>query len=88
MIFNRPIYSQARYKENGEPYIEVLWPGVERDDFDVEVVDDVLTVVNGDYTEKFRLASSLNLKKATATYEGGILTITFKRKKGQKIAVM
>ena len=87
MNFYRPICSKALYKDNGEPYIEVLWPGVEKDDFDIEVVDDVLTVVNGDYTEKFRLASSLNLKKAKATYEGGILTITFKKKKGQKIAV-
>ena len=83
-MFNKPLYSNTTFNEEGTQSINILWPGSTKKDFDIKVVDSTLFVSSGEYKEKFVLTDKVNLKGITASYEGGILSISFPRKKSDK----
>jgi HSP20 family protein len=73
-------------------YVRAELPGVTRDDINVEMVDDYLTIQavrkqkTGDREESFSFSRSVSIPdavqadKVTAAYENGVLTVTLPKK--------
>ncbi len=90
------------YEDKENTYVRAELPGVERNDINVEVVDDYLTVTavrkvkEGEREESFSFSRSIAIPesvqsdKVVARYENGVLTVTLPKKeeaKPRKIAV-
>ena len=79
-------------------YVRAELPGVNRDDINVEVVDDYLTITaarktpaaDGKGEESFSFSRSVSLNgavqadKVSATYENGVLTVTLPKREEAK----
>lgn len=64
--------------------VNIVSPGKKKSDFDIELVDNILTVSIGNYFEKFKLTDKVDQKKISAEYESGILTVSLPRKESVK----
>jgi len=86
------------YEDKDNTYVRAELPGVSRDDINVEVVDDYLTITaahktptaDGKGEESFTLNRSVSLNdsvhadKVSATYENGVLTVTLPKREEAK----
>ena len=90
------------YEDADNTYIRAELPGVNRDDINVEMVDDYLTITaakkskEGEQEQSFSFSRSVNVPQAvqadkvSAAYENGVLTVTLPKKeeaKPRKISV-
>jgi HSP20 family protein len=86
------------YEDKDNIYVRAELPGVNRDDINVEMVEDYLTVSatrkspagEGQGEESFSFSRSINIAddvqadKVTATYENGVLTVTLPKREEAK----
>ncbi len=80
--FREPFYDQFVDENKGELKLVVELPGVEKEDIDLNALEDELTLsaVHGDrkYKAKIKFKVSVEPESATASYRNGILEVTFK----------
>jgi HSP20 family protein len=86
------------YEDKDNTYVRAELPGLNRDDINVEVVNDYLTINgnrkvtddDGKVTETFSLNRSIALSesvqadKVSASYENGLLTVTLPKREETK----
>ena len=86
------------YEDKDHTYVRAELPGVKRDDINVEMVDDYLTIAavrktlaaDGKAEESFSFSRSINIVdeiqagKVTAAYENGVLTVTLPKREEAK----
>ena len=86
------------YEDKDNTFVRAELPGVNRDDINVEVVDDYLTITaarkttaaDGKGEESFSFSRSVSLNDAVqadkvgATYENGVLTVTLPKREEAK----
>jgi Molecular chaperone (small heat shock protein) len=86
------------YEDNDNTYVRAELPGVNRDDINVEMVEDYLTIsasrktpaTDGQPEQSFSLSRSVNIPdevqadKVSATYENGVLTVTLPKREEAK----
>ena len=88
------------YEDRDNNYVRAELPGVRRDDINVEMVEDYLTITaqrkEADDEESFSFSRSLSVPeqvqadKVSASYENGVLTVTLPKReeaKPKKISV-
>jgi HSP20 family protein len=91
------------YEDNDHLYVRAELPGVTREDINVEMVEDYLTIAatrktkeEGAAEESFSFSRSINIpsdvqaNKVTAAYENGVLTVTLPKReeaKPRKVAI-
>ena len=88
------------YEDRENTYVRAELPGVKRDDINVEMVEDYLTITaqrkEDDDEESFSFSRSLSVPehvqadKVSASYEDGVLTVTLPKReeaKPKKISV-
>jgi len=88
------------YEDRDNTYVRAELPGVRRDDINVEMVEDHLTITaqrkDDDDEESFSCSRSLSVPeqvqadKVSASYENGVLTVTLPKReeaKPKKISV-
>ena len=80
------------YEDKDNTYVRAELPGVNRDDINVEMVEDYLTIQaarkqkTGEREESFSFSRSVSIPdavqadKVTAAYENGVLTVTLPKK--------
>jgi len=80
------------YDDKDHTYVRAELPGVSRDDINVEMIEDYLTIQaarkqkTGDREESFSFSRSVSIPdavqadKVTAAYENGVLTVTLPKK--------
>ena len=68
-----------------EVFITVAIPGVEKDDIDLNIVEDMLEITidtsKMDYHEVVNLPCEVKPETAETTYKNGVLDVTIKRNK-------
>ncbi len=86
------------YEDKDNTYVRAELPGVSRDDINVEMVDDYLTITaarkqpaaDGKGEESFSLTRSVSIAdavqadKVSAAYENGVLTVTLPKREEAK----
>ena len=86
------------YEDKDNTYVRAELPGVNRDDINVEMVDDYLTITaarkqpaaDGKSEESFSLTRSVGIAdavqaaKVSAAYENGVLTVTLPKREEAK----
>ncbi len=85
------------YEDKDNTYVRAELPGVNRDDINVEMVEDYLTISGAHKTqgegkteESFSFSRSVNIPdevqadKVTASYENGLLTVTLPKREEAK----
>ena len=86
------------YEDKDNMYVRAELPGVNREDINVEMVDDFLTITaarktantEGSGEESFSFSRSVNVReevqgdKVTAAYENGVLTVTLPKREEAK----
>lgn len=87
-----PRFPVDLYEDKDNTYVRAELPGVNRDDINVEMVDDFLNVTaarkEGD--ESFSFSRSIHIEddvqtdKVTAAYENGVLTVTLPKREEAK----
>lgn len=92
-IFPRQNYS-VNTREDGTIELEMALPGFSRDDLDIELVGDKITIQassegRGKVSRSFRIDDSIDAKKIKASLKDGILDISLplKKERVMKIAV-
>lgn len=81
-----PIRSRVKLSKNDVNFIEVSAPGKKKEDFQIDVDEEKITVKlkDGMYKENFFLKNSLDKDKIEAVCEAGILTISIPYKESEK----
>ncbi len=86
------------YEDNDNAYVRAELPGVNRDEINVEVVEDYLTIsatrktpaTDGQAEQSFSFSRSVNIPeevqadKVSASYENGVLTVTLPKREEAK----
>lgn len=86
------------YEDKDNTYVRAELPGVSRDDINVEMVEDYLTITaarktpatEGQSEQSFSLTRSVNIPdevqadKVSAAYENGVLTVTLPKREESK----
>lgn len=86
------------YEDKDNTYVRAELPGVNRDDVNVEMVEDYLTITaarkanspDGEGEQSFAFSRSINITeeiaadKVSATYENGVLTVTLPKREEAK----
>ena len=86
------------YEDKDHLYVRAELPGVNRDDINVEMVDDYLTITatrktanaEGNGEESFSFSRSVSIReqvqadKVSAAYENGVLTVTLPKREEAK----
>ncbi len=97
-LATEPRFPVDLYEDKDNTYVRAELPGVNRDDINVEVVDDYLTITaarktpaaDGKGEESFSFSRSVSLNdsvqadKVSATYENGVLTVTLPKREEAK----
>ncbi len=86
------------YEDNDNTYVRAELPGVNRDEINVEMVEDFLTIsatrktpaTDGQAEQSFSFSRSVNIPeevqadKVSAAYENGVLTVTLPKREEAK----
>ena len=86
------------YEDNDNTYVRAELPGVNRDEINVEMVEDYLTIsaarktpaAEGQAEQSFSFSRSVNIPeevqadKVSASYENGVLTVTLPKREEAK----
>jgi HSP20 family protein len=84
------------YEDKDNTYVRAELPGLSREDINVEMVEDYLTisgarkVTNGESEQSFSFSRSVNIPedvhadRVSATYENGVLTVTLPKREEAK----
>ena len=89
------VYDSIKTQEDGSSKISVVVPGFSRDDLQLEVIDNILTLTSNDkekpFTRSWKLSSDVDTKKVSADCKNGILSISLpvrnKTEKTHKIQI-
>ncbi|ACB74214.1 Hsp20/alpha crystallin family protein [Opitutus terrae] len=96
--FGRTEFPVDLYEDKDNTYVRAELPGLERDDINVEMVEDYLTIsgkrktadADGKEEESFSFSRSVNIPeevqadKVNAAYENGVLTVTLPKREEAK----
>lgn len=81
------LYSYKSYKEK-DLILNIVAPGHKKEDFTVELQDNILTVKLEEYSEKFfEIPDYIKADKIEAEYDAGILKIKLPKQKPKSIKI-
>lgn len=81
------LYTEKEFSDKGIK-LKVVAPGHKKEDFKLEVQEDVLIITLEDsYKERYMLPSYLKTEEISAEYDAGILYIDFPREKPKTIKI-
>lgn len=69
---------------NGLRTINIVSPGKKKEDFEIALAENILTVKVGGYSDYFKLTSAVDQNLIEADYEAGILIIKLPKKESEK----